>query len=86
MGVSFKAATQNSSQVVERPLSLIQEPRTGREGSLCSGVTRMGLAWAEFWGQAAVQSNEAGLCDFLKETPMALQSDNFFQSAKFLRN
>ena len=86
MGVSFRrAATQNSSQVVERPPSPIQKPRTGREGGLCSGVTRMGLTWAEFRFQTAVQSIEAGLCGLLKETPMALQSDNFFQRAKLLQ-
>jgi hypothetical protein len=39
MGVSFRrAATQSSSQLVERPLSPIQELRTGREGSLYSRV------------------------------------------------
>ena len=85
-GLFQRAATQNSSQHVERPLGPIHEPRTGREGGLCSGVTLMGLAWAEFRGQTAVQTIEAGFCGLLKETPMALQSDNdFFQSAKFLR-
>ena len=65
MGVSFRrAAIPPRAGLVERPPSPIQKPRTGREGDLCSGVTLMGLAWAEFQGQAAVQSNEAGLCGF----------------------
>ena len=73
MGISFRrAAIQNSSQVVERPPRPIQKPRTGREGDPCSGVTRLGLAWAEFRRQAAVQSTEAGLCGLRKETPTAL--------------
>ena len=68
--------SRNPAGLVERYLSPIQKPRTGREGDLCSGVTLMSLAWAEFRGQTAVQSNAADFCGLLKETRMALQSDN----------
>ena len=83
MGVSFRSRNPRILHiVVECPPSPIHEPRTGREGGLCGGVTRMGLAWAEFRCQAAVQSIEAGLCGLLKETPMALLSNNYFFSKR----
>ena len=69
MGVSFRNRNTEFFTGCGTPPSPIHKPRLGREGGLCSGVTLLGLAWAEFWGRAAVQSTEAGLCGLVERDP-----------------
>jgi hypothetical protein len=76
VGVSFRESQHNSSKLVERPHGRDQGPGAGREGYLRASGHLLGLCSEEFWSQAAVPWNEAGLCGSLKETPTAQQSGN----------
>jgi hypothetical protein len=66
-GSLFREPQHKFSLLVERPQGRDQGFGAGREGHLSGHL--LGLCWVEFWGQAAVPWNEAGLCGSLKRDP-----------------